>query len=378
MPWTFQQIAETWLGAPAAAIGFTEDELVATFDAVERLFGRAWLDDRRARGSWGAMPTLGIARLGAWLIRFERAPGFATVLEKLRAGDGSAYAEIHAADLLCRAETEIEFGPRVQVGTRERRPDFRVREGDPAWTYVEVSHPSRSTAAVALQRVLQLVSGLVRDQDGSFALEVSFVREPDDTELDLLTEAIPAFIRAGGETRRELPGLARLALNASAPGIVVAGGGDDPEDRRERLGAAAAVVTPSGTKHISVRIPHTDLRAETFLNAEAQQVPTDAPGLVMLDLGNAIGTWSVSGELIERRLQPAQHTRIGAVCMYFTGTLMNDAGVVTHDTTAHTVFNRYARLALPEWLRARLEALETRPRVPAAPAASRDDADDGA
>jgi hypothetical protein len=160
MPWTFAEISETWLEAPAASIGLTEEELVEAFNTVERLFGRQWLEDRRARGTWGPMPTLGIARTGLRLARFENAPGFAPVLERLRAGQASAFAEVEAAELLCGPATEIEFAPLVRVGDHERRPDFRVREASP-WVYVEVSRPSRAKTAEAAQRVLQLVAGLV-------------------------------------------------------------------------------------------------------------------------------------------------------------------------------------------------------------------------
>jgi len=74
----------------------------------------------------------------------------------------------------------------VQVGSHERRPDFRIRKGDSTRDYVEVSRPARDPAATAAQRVLLLlVSGLVQEIDGTFALEASFAREPDDTELDL-------------------------------------------------------------------------------------------------------------------------------------------------------------------------------------------------
>ena len=44
-------------------------------------------------------------------------------------------------------------------------------------------------------------------------------------------------------------------------------------------------------RHIAVRLAFTDQRADEFLRTEARQLPTDAPGLIMIQTSGAAGSW---------------------------------------------------------------------------------------
>jgi hypothetical protein len=74
---------------------------------------------------------------------------------------------------------------------------------------------------------------------------------------------------------------------------------------------------PDVNRHVVVRIAFTDERAEEFLRAEARQLPTDAPGLVMIFPGGS--GWKTWEPVLRSRLQPGMHTRV-------SGDLSRDLG----------------------------------------------------
>ena len=89
-----------------------------------------------------------------------------------------------------------------------------------------------------------------------------------------------------------------------------------------RIAVSKFLVDAGQTKKtITVRIPFEDKRAEGFMNHESRQLPIDSPGLVMFDMNAASTGTRVWQHLISRRLQPVQHTRVSAVCL-FTGSFM--------------------------------------------------------
>lgn len=352
MPWSWEEIQRDWLGNGQVAVD--PPQVVSAFDAVERVFGRPWIDARRFRNGLvvsGSLPTLSVISMGKLLQSLEDSRGTATLIEKIRNGDRSALAEATAAFLCAAPGAEIEFEEAVGVGDRDRKPDFRIRKDTDDWAYTEVTAPdpseSHERARTILDQLMELLPALPEDT----TVDVFFRIEPSDSELAAVSSEIRGAVN--DRASRDLPGVAVIAVNESVPGqIVPRDYGENPP--RPRVGAARAeAIGNRSTKHISVRIPVTDERAESFIRKEARQLPTTAPGLIMIDMYAALGGVKAWEPLIRRRLQPNQHTRVGAVCLFFSTYQWTEGG---ENWVPETVIieNPFARLPLPEWLIARL------------------------
>ena len=97
-------------------------------------------------------------------------------------------------------------------------------------------------------------------------------------------------------------------------------------------------------------LPFEDRRAEQILTTEARQLPTGAPGVVIVDLNDAGGGWNVWEGLIRRRFQPAIHTRISGVVLFMSGVEPGTAGERLQ-FYVKVISNPHATTtAIPEWI----------------------------
>src|SRR5258708_30893383 len=114
----------------------------------------------------GVIATLAVVRMGEMLATLDGVPGAEKLIEKIRAGDIAARAELMAVYLLRhgRPHVTVELYPRIAVGAGERESDFRLREAQEPWTYVEVTRPdmadAQRRASAVLQRLTQVVSSV--------------------------------------------------------------------------------------------------------------------------------------------------------------------------------------------------------------------------
>ena len=137
MPWSFEDVRREWL--LDNAIAAKEPEIVAAFNRCEHWLGRPWMEESRGDVR-GALPTLSTLNIGRWLGALEGLAGTNGLVDKIRRHDRSAIVELHALNLLrTREEPTIELFPEVEVRSRVRRPDFRVKQGETDWVYVEVT-----------------------------------------------------------------------------------------------------------------------------------------------------------------------------------------------------------------------------------------------
>ncbi len=290
MTYTWQEIEQEWLGGGLAT---TPDEVLTAFNEVASRFGREWVEATRTRNgiaSRGASPTLYIVTLARLLHALDGAPNSAALIEKVRRGNLDARAELIAIYLLRSENTEalVEVEPVIRVGGRNRKPDFRTGIHAEPWTYVEVTNPGSSEAQADVRRGLERLTGLVHDCSGSFALEVFLKREPTEAEIDLIANEILQGHQTAGQSAVELrSGLGTLYWNQQPPGAVVLD--DHGEPYTPRLGMTSVVAGAGQHRHITVRWPFTDTRAETFIRHEARQLPTDAPGLIMIFTSGTVG-----------------------------------------------------------------------------------------
>jgi hypothetical protein len=356
MPYEWPEIEQNWLGDGSLAA--SADEVLHAFNTVEALFGREWVEALRTRGggtTQGAAPTLAVVALGRMLQALDGVPNIQTLLEKIRRREPDARAELMAIYLMRtnKPDPSVELEPEVRVGTGHRKPDFRTRINDEPWTYVEVTNPNDSAAQQEVLQGIEKLTSLVNSCTGSFALEVFLKRDASTDELALIAELIMPIHQTVGQSEDELPdGLGTMYWNHHQPGMMILG--DHDEAYTPRLGKASAIIGAEERRHILVRWPFTDTRAEAFMTSEARQLPTDVPGLIMIYTSGNVGAMKAWRALIERRLQPSIHTRVSAVCLFSSGFQSTDNG---EDwlITCKLIPNPHARHPLPAWISKQLE-----------------------
>ncbi len=362
MPWKWEDIKSDWLAGGRLALA--PEDVVDAFNRVERAFGRDWIkSSRMSYGSpaRGTAPTLHIVTMGQRIASLDGVTGAEALLERLRQNDPSAYAEGAAIYLLQSGQTDVsvELAPSVVVGDRLRQPDFRARHKDEAWTYVEVTQPDVSEAHKRIDTILARLTNLLRSVKKPFALEVFLRREPTKSELEYLAERIPAFCAVDGTNSEVLPeSLGLLFRNYSKPGEVVLQE-HKGEEKRPRLVRVQAIRGPTEPhRHVVVRMAFADERAEAFLKKEARQLPTDAPGLIMVHMFRAPGGFKHWEPLLRRRFQPTLHTRVSAICLFESG-LEPTANGEAWIPRAKLLLNPHARLLLPSWATSNLTTFKS-------------------
>jgi hypothetical protein len=363
MSYTWQEIEQDWLGG-GGGLAASPDEVLSAFNEVAGRFGREWVEATRTRNgvpSRGLAPTLYIVTMARLLRSLDGLPNTAGLLEKVSRGSSDARAELIAIDLI-RTENPgviVEVEPEVRVGGRDRKPDFRTQMAGEPWTYVEVTNPNTSDPQEEVRRGLAQLTGLVRDCSGSFALEVFLKREPSAADLDLIADMIMQEHQTRAQSTVELPAdLGTLYWNYQPPGAMVLDDHGEPYTPRLSSGAVAFSTDQNGQidqhRHIAVRWPFTDVRAETFIRHEARQLPTDAPGLIMIYTSGTVGAMKAWRALIERRLQPNLNRRVSAVCLFSSALQETEQGE-GWKVECKLILNPHARIPLPQWIIEQLE-----------------------
>jgi hypothetical protein len=349
MTWTVEMLEKDWLGARIGVLALSPDAIVAAFCLVEKHLGRSWIEAAHVSGEsliLGILPTLRVIAMGQRLVALDNVPGSKRLIEKIRQGDKSAEAELTAIYLVrCRQEIQVELEPAVG----DRLADFRVRQKNDVWAYVEVTFPDWSEATERANTILNHVTSLVSQIKRRFALEVFLRREPNEDELGRILAAIPTFCNQDVASREELPdGLGLLLLNKSVPGqVIIDDHGDEP---RPRIGRATAILGPDDPhRHVAVRMAYSDQRAEAFLRSEARQLPKDAPGLIMIGTSRAPGAIRVWEQVLKQRFQQGLHTRVGGICLFSGGFLPTARGEAWLPQTK-LLLNPHSAFALPSWI----------------------------
>jgi hypothetical protein len=353
---TWDEIKSDWLDG--SRLDLSAAEVTQAFNNVAIAFGRQWIESWRCRNgmaSRGASPTIHLTMLGQMLSSLSGATNAENLLKKIRKDLPDARAELLAIHLL-RAHNHaraIEIEPSIVVNGRNRMPDFRIRDGDEDWTYVEATRAGTSEAQAQVRRSLDRLTGLVETCVGTFSLEVFLKREPTSAELDILSSTIVTGQRDRSTREDRLnDDLGSLYWNVSAPGDVRLD--DHGEPYTPRLSSARLAMLDDAKRHIVVRWPFTDVRAEETLRIEARQLPKDSPGLVMIQTTGATGAMKAWRGLIERRLQPNLHTRVSAVCLISSG-LYNAPGGERWAPKTKLILNPFAHFSLPSWIHSQLE-----------------------
>jgi hypothetical protein len=353
MAWSWKEIEEDWLSS--GQVAYEPERLVEAFDRVEEAYGRKWFDTIRypqpGVEARGAGTVVSVVRHAQLLASLDGIPGSNSVIDKMKQGDRSAISEVMSVCLFrsCRPDCVVELYPEVRVGARKRKPDLRVQAGNHNdWTYVEVTAAESSAETAELHEMHTRISSVLKSIKASFALEVFLRRPPTEGELEVLIERVEDVCHMEGKHVEELPNdLGKLLLNYQVPGKVVLE--DHGEPPRPALSTAHRTFGPDEPdRQIVVRIAYADDRAEKFLRTEAQQLPIDAPGLIMVNTAGASGAMKTWEPLLRRRLQPNLHTRVSGICLFQSATILADR--VRWDMWTKMIRNPHAKLQLPQWI----------------------------
>jgi hypothetical protein len=296
--------------------------------------------------------------LGRRLQSIAGVPGADSLVARLIADDRAAESELTAVHLFqsLRPETDVEIGPVVAIGGRDRRPDFRLRSRDDSWTYVEVTQLRRSEASTRMGQFLERIAARVISVDESFLLEIVFWRDPTGSEEEALVNTAYDACRAMTGDRLDVGDLASLFAKAGDPAVVI------PtilpaEDTGTRMSLARSVMAPGqANRQIVVRAPFADQRAKATLDEEAAQLPTDAAGLVMVDVTAQPTAFTSWPELVARRFTPVQHTRVGGVLL-FSGAVTVAVHGLAWVISVKLMNNPHARIPVPAWILAVIDEM---------------------
>lgn len=366
MPWTLKDIESEWL-IPGEPLMFPADSIVDAFRVAEEIRGEDWV--RNCTYLPNGSRQLGYAAILRVLWFAERAQviydgiNSAHLIDRLRAGDVAADSELTGIHVL-RSEnrdTTLEIGPAVQVGSRVRKPDFRIAKQSAAWTHVEVTALHRSNASQQVQAVLAKIADRVMSSPDSFVLEIVFSRIPNDEEIDALVARAAQEIRSLEPRRVEFSDFAGLIFKAVATATTVSPTPSEAIPVPMYAIARTFQGPDQATKQVLATMPFSDQRAEDVINSEAQQLPKDTPGLIMVDVTaqpTALSSWEA---LAVRRFTPTQHTRVGGIILFMHATQPTAQGLawLPH---VKLIRNPYARLPLPQWISETVDATRTQMR----------------
>jgi hypothetical protein len=349
MGWSVARIEQDFLRTGIAALVLSPETVVSAFERVEKILGSEWLSF--ATKAKGIAPTMDVIGMGLRLAALEGIPESEGLIRHIRRNDQNADAELTAIYLFRSFDPSLTIELHPNIG--KRKADFRLRRTDEQWVTVEVTRPDVSVEQKRVQKILETFMSALQRMENRFALHILFRREPTEAEVSLLHERLPEFCTLSGTHQAELKdGMGYLFLNPVEiekmllPQI--------PElEGTPRIGLTMFVAggPNMGPHHqVSVQTPFTDERAEEILRDEARQLPTDGPGIVMINVANSGGSFAAWSSLISRRFQPQIHTRVSAVCLFWGGSVPSQGGY-TYLLEPNLLTNPHARSQLPNWIR---------------------------
>jgi hypothetical protein len=354
MAWTWERIQSEWLGE--GRVAHLSEVIVDCFNETARVLGEGWIKAKQERGLSGSIPAASIVAVGQQLMVLHRVGNPDVLIAKLRSGDSYAWAELAALHAICTGDQalDIELEPDADVKGRLRKPDFRVRRSGDDWTYVEVSRPSTSQERERIAAIMDQIVGLLSAVEDRYTLEVYLRREPTSNEITTIIERGEYLAKQAGEQTEALPDdLGLLVTNDTKPGQI-SPKERDPGNPSPIIGMSRGVVANGvPERHVVVRLAYSDDRAEFFLKAEARQLPTENPGLIVLETTETRGSERDWIAVFARRLHPGQHTRVGGILL-ISGGIESSAGGSLWKQYSRGIINPHAAIPLPEWIRGKV------------------------
>jgi len=372
VPWTLEEIEGEWFGGLKLHSGFEGVE--KAFNIATQVRGLAWVLGSQSNAT--ELPKLpGLGRRGGYS-QFLRvywfgvrvgsvvgARGSERLIKRLIAEDSDAGEESAAVHLLRTGQPEIEVDiePNVQVGTKSKNPDFRIRAHQQPWVYVEVTKLHSSNASVRVHELLTRTADQVMTVEHPFSVEIILNREPTLEELDAIVAEAGKVCAAAEGGSPEVTDIASIIVKSGDCRVVAPSPIQD--DNQPRMALSKVLIGPgSSNRQVIVRVPFADPRAEDILRQEARQLPKNECGLVMVNVNSqptAFESWS---QRVPQRFTPGQHTRVAAVMLYMHATSPTEQGLIWIPYVK-LIPNPYAAVPLPSWIMERVTNIREKTRM---------------
>jgi hypothetical protein len=299
-----------------------------------------------ARPTRGLGVVLGAIDLGLVLADTASLVGFGPVLDRLRAGERSAFSELTVGATFLR----LGFLPALEVAVEGKVPDLVLTVGS-TLVYAEVIAPNRSEIVKAATDQISEIAGamLAAGPGGSVELFLDF--DPDSVDAATLSRTIAdsPYI----EQPMEIPSVGRFVKRPfSFPPIVTPT--IDSRTSGTVLGVARAIVEGENGALVAVRLAVFDGRAKRLLAGELHHFSKNSSNVLVIDSGGVPGGVSDWVPSITRCFQPNQNTRISAVVLYQAGIIGNP---LDFHRTWKVLPNPHAANPLPKVLLDALTAL---------------------
>ncbi len=319
------------------------DEANTAFNGFARLFGRKWVTDY-FRGQSAVFSRALIRYWRDWAT-VGTFPNAEQLIGRWRAGVDEMGV---ATEILVLASLARRGGqPELFVEIDGRVPDCRIREDAQAdWVYVEMSARGLSEIRRRGQDILWRVSHAAADAVPGMHGKVALLRPPSAEEL----EEVVRWLAQRPNSGDALTDIAEFYTDTIESGI---GGNDVLEQRvpRPRM-FSTRVVTGERLAKGSASLRISDEAADRALQGEAEQLPREQAGVVVLDVSGVIDGIDAWTPLIGRRFQPGINRRIGGVIL-----MARNLSVAGLKMRSELLVNPHAAKPLTDRMRAILGAL---------------------
>jgi hypothetical protein len=371
VPWIRDEIEQEWFGG--SRLNWDGNEVERAFNIATKIRGLKWvLGNQFNTSALAHLP--GIGRLGGYA-QFLRvywfgirvasilgASGAEKLIERLITEDSDASEEASAIHLLHAGQPDIEVDiePSVEVGTRSRNPDFRIRMRQQPWVYVEVTKLHSSNASVRVHELLARTADRVMAVEHPFLVEIILNREPTIEEQEVIVTEVGKACEAAGEGSVTVADIASIIVKSDDVRVVAPS--PIADDNQPRMALSKAVRGPgSPNRQVIVRVPLADPRAEEILRQEARQLPKNECGLIMVNVNSqptAFESWS---KRVPQRFTPGQHTRVAAVMLFMHATWPTEQGLLWLPSVK-LIPNPNAAVPVPSWITERVACIREKTR----------------
>ena len=371
LPWIIHEIEQEWFAG--SHLYWDANDVELAFNVATRIRGLEWVLGKKhdttqfsqfsgigRRGGYSEF--LRVYWFGIRMASILGAPGADDLISRVIANDPDACEEATAIYLLRSGQpkTDLEIEPGVKVGSRDKRPDFRIRKDRDSWVYVEVTKLHRSNASIRVQELLSRIADRMMAVERPFLLEIILDREPTEEEEEtILNVAVSACDAINGQ-QIKVADVASILVKSGDPRVVVPS--LTPDDARPRMAMSKAIIGPdSPNRQLLARVPFADERAEDILRREARQLPQKECGLLMVNVNSQPSAFESWSERVPERFTPEQHTRVAGVILFMHATSLGEQGLIW-TPSVRLIPNPHAAVSLPSWITERVAGIREKAR----------------
>jgi hypothetical protein len=344
---SWREVVENW----CAGFALPVEEQVAwnSLQTMEDLWPE-YLDNVIAQGIRSRLVMADVVDYGGTLQACRDLDGFARVLQRLKAGDAGALAELKFGASLAAAGYLAVLEPELNGN----RLDAVIEEGAER-VFVEVISPELSQVMQRAEEVLGILAGVLSARTPGLITDVYLLSEPGQDSIRQILE----FVLSAPQPSvvHEIPGLAFVAIRPFDPRIELT-----KSNFIDRGSPAIGIVSANREGHlpslVMVRLPIDDQRAARLMAAEAHHFSRDETNILAIDVSNIPGSIRDWMPLIERRLQPNLNRRFGAVVLFTRVNQLHNANVVRG---YRVLRNAHAHRPVPEAILAAISNLDETP-----------------